>query len=726
MAIWGIHNDRSDIDPLSDGAVRIGWDEMGDLSHYSPSRDAFKQAIAINMPSIEPPTRPSTAGTLYRFVHEVTEGDLVVAPDRKSSTLNIGRVSGPYGHHPEVPVYTHWRPVDWLLTGIARSELSVAAQNEISSATTLFMIRTASEEVEQLIAMPPAVRTPDFTWAAFYAELADAILPYRHRRAELLERLWSVADTSGRSHLFKYLRNDTLADGSKVPLEDVDPFTVIGTFNRGITDAARTDIAKALADEFRLTSEVPEQFLGVPVLNNLNSWYFNFVHARTKHEIDNLWELAQAATDYANSPKESSREGLVTAFDNCATGNTRKLTMGLYWIRPHTFAAYDSVNSAYLKDQLPEVAESLSLSPKIDGEQFLNNTEFLSALLDDNRMSFTTFPELSYSAWIHGSTPVDPSTDDAAAEVEANPVTAAEQSMVGEPYTVESIREDGCFVTSIELDEMIERLTARKNLILQGPPGTGKTWLARRLAWALCGERLSGNVEVLQFHPSLSYEDFVRGYRPTAHGELDLIDGPFLELCERARADPELPYVLVIEEINRGTPSQIFGELLTLLESDKRAREYGMRLAYQRPDEGNFFVPKNVHVIGTMNVADRSLAMVDMALRRRFAFLDLEPRLEEEWVEFVSGLGYERQLLETYGNRLRALNDRISADSALGRHYCVGHSFFTPSSALASTGLTTEEWWHRVIKTDIAPLLEEYWFDRPGIAEEATANLLGS
>lgn len=726
MAMWGIHNDRSDIDPVADGAVRIGWDEMGDLSQYEASREAIKDALAIRLPELEAPSRPSAAGTLYRFVHGVAEGDLVVAPDRRDRTLNIGRVSGPYLHRPGAGIYTHWRPVEWLRTGVSRGELSVAAQHEISSATTLFTVRTAYEEIERLLADPPSASPADFTWAAFYTELADVLLPYRQRRGELLEKLWRVAESSGRSHLFTYLRKDTLEDGSKVPIADIDPFTVMGTFNRGITDAARGDIARAFAGEFDLSSAVPEQFLGVPVLNNLNSWFFRFSHTRREDEVDNLWELAYSAIAYATSPGENSREALVTAFDDCAMGNTRKLTMGLYWIRPHTFAAYDSVNTAYLKEELPDVAASLSLAPKIDGEQFLANTEALTKVLNQDDPRFSTFPELSYSAWMRGSTPVDPDTDDAAAEVEASPATAADQSTVGEVYTLDSIREDGCFVPMFELQTMLERLKSRKNIILQGPPGTGKTWLARRLAWALCEERLSESVVVLQFHPSLSYEDFVRGFRPTSGKGLELVDGPFLDLCERARSDADTDYVMVIEEINRGTPSQIFGELLTLLESDKRSLEYGMRLAYPRPDEDNFFIPQNVHVIGTMNVADRSLAMVDMALRRRFAFLDLEPRLEDEWVEFVSGRGFDRERLETYGARLRRLNQQISDDTALGRHYCVGHSFFTPASTPSAIGLTTEEWWRRVVKTDIAPLLEEYWFDRPSVAEEAITSLLAT
>ena len=167
------------------------------------------------------------------------------------------------------------------------------------------------------------------------------------------------------------------------------------------------------------------------------------------------------------------------------------------------------------------------------------------------------------------------------------------------------------------------------NMILQGPPGTGKTWLAKKLAYALIGQRDEDKVWQVQFHPNLSYEDFVRGWRPQGDGELGLVDGPFLELSEVARQDPNGTYVMVIEEINGGNPASIFGELLTLLEADKRTPDDALTLAYQHTTNERFHIPSNLYVIGTMNLADRSLALVDLALRRRFAFFDLEPAINE-------------------------------------------------------------------------------------------------
>lgn len=728
--MWGIHNDQSSIDPVADSAVRIGWDETGDLSTVAASRDAFKELLTVKMPEIGPNAIPGTAGTLYRFVHDLGVGDVIVSPNRSKRTLNIGCVSGEYEFRPDAPLYRHWRPVEWLRVNVPRDELSVAAQNEISALTTLFKIVTGREEVEQLIAQPTATSKGDFTWTRFYADLADKLLDFATDRSTLLEKVWSVAERSGVPHLFKYLKGDHRRDGSYGPLRDVDPFTVLASFNRGIKDDARAAIAAAFADEFGVTSKPPTQFSGIPTANNLKSWFIRFEVDRGSSDIDALWHLATAAVDYAEMADEATQDALVNAFDECAIGNTRLLTMGLYWMRPATFAAYDSVNALFIKKEFPHLAERLSLGVKISGDQFVSNTEAIHEWLQSADTDFSSTWDLSYAAFLDSlkispqpDTAVPDSTTDAPLAVQAETADEA-----GDPYDAGSIREDGCFLTEEELLPILERLASKKNLILQGPPGTGKTWLARRLGWALCGERDTSRVQILQFHPSLAYEDFVRGWRPsaTAGGSLSLEDGPFLQMCQQAAQDPEHDYVLVIEEINRGNPAQVLGELLTLIEADKRSPSSAMRLAYPRTPDERFFVPSNLHLIGTMNLADRSLAMVDMALRRRFAFIELRPRLGADWVEYVSQLGYDPKLLEVYGQRVDALNEQIAQDGALGRQYCVGHSYFTPARTLEANSLGTQEWWRRVVETDVRPLLEEYWFDQSNLAAEACDQLLGT
>lgn len=291
------------------------------------------------------------------------------------------------------------------------------------------------------------------------------------------------------------------------------------------------------------------------------------------------------------------------------------------------------------------------------------------------------------------------------------------------PYSLDEIKSDGCFIESDILDGMLERLRTKKNIILQGPPGTGKTWLAKRLAFALMGQKNEQKLRAVQFHPNLSYEDFVRGWRPSGKGELALLDGPFLEVVNQAKKDASSKYVIVIEEINRGNPAQILGEMLTLLEADKRTPDEALELSYCRYDEERVFIPDNLFVIGTMNIADRSLALVDFALRRRFAFIDLKPAFGKLWQDWVHEKAkIEVGLLLQIEERLLNLNQEISDDAGLGAQFVIGHSYVTPAFNNKIDDAT--HWYKSVVKTEIGPLLDEYWFDDLERSQKAQAALI--
>ena len=293
-------------------------------------------------------------------------------------------------------------------------------------------------------------------------------------------------------------------------------------------------------------------------------------------------------------------------------------------------------------------------------------------------------------------------------------------------YELDNIIEDGSFLSKEKLREIINRFKEKKNLILQGPPGTGKTWLAKRLAMVLIGrEDLNGTqIKSVQFHPNLSYEDFVRGWRPGSNEKLILQEGIFMSLVKEANKFPNKNFVIVIDEINRGNPAQIFGELLTLIESTKRNPKDAIQLCYQSSegDDSAVYLPDNLYILGTMNIADRSLALVDMAFRRRFAFINLDPNFNDVWRYYVVN---KREMDLNMANFIQRtlinLNTQISSDPKLGKDFQVGHSFFTPNNSLE--GKNSKDWFKDIVKTEIKPLLEEYWFDSLEDSEKAIAQL---
>jgi len=273
------------------------------------------------------------------------------------------------------------------------------------------------------------------------------------------------------------------------------------------------------------------------------------------------------------------------------------------------------------------------------------------------------------------------------------------------------------FITDKELEASLAGLRRRKALLLQGPPGTGKTYLARRLAWLLLGARDEARIELIQFHPSYGYEDFVLGFRPGPDGQFQLVPGVLPLLCQRAAQDPERPYFLLIDELNRGNVARIFGELLLLLEPDKRGPAHALRLPYAPSEAPRFFVPDNLYVIGTLNLADRSLAPLDYALRRRFAFVGMQPQFGPPLRELLTANQVPAALISLLTERLLALNHVIAADPELGPDFEIGHSYFCAPPAAPTEA---SDWLRLIFEQEIGPLLADYWREQP---ERAAAQL---
>lgn len=295
-------------------------------------------------------------------------------------------------------------------------------------------------------------------------------------------------------------------------------------------------------------------------------------------------------------------------------------------------------------------------------------------------------------------------------DVSENYATESPVQEILQPYSKEDFLAEA-FIEEDKYDEIVEILGRKKNIILQGAPGVGKSFIAKRLAYSLLKQKDDSKIEFVQFHQSYSYEDFVVGYKPTETG-FKIEYGPFYKFCKKAETTDDL-YFFIIDEINRGNLSRIFGELLMLIEATKRNEKATLLYTQEA-----FHVPDNVYIIGMMNTADRSLAMLDYALRRRFGFFTMEPAFELD--------SFSRQIekinnpkAEALIDKLKSLNHEIEQDSNLGHGFKIGHSYFCVDNAKDDT-------LKAIVKHEIIPLLVEYWYDEPSKVERWTTELMSA
>lgn len=725
----------------NNGLITPGMDNVPDLTDLHDPKSILEGVVRQN-PEYKKATAQNFASQANALRNRIKLGDHILLPLKTDRELIlVGTRSGDYFFREDEPdsEKRHRLPVTWDGV-IARKDLLPDLLASINGSQTIFEVKrnSALERLESVLdgeldpGDPDESTAVDYAelyapasqdWVNFHAQLANALRPYASDRQALLTKLHEVAEKSERPQLFRYLFQ-WKDQGRDVRGTDIDPFTIFGVMNRGITFDARIAARRGFKEVFDLEAPVPEDFAGIPVLNNMRSRFESAGDSPESGFYDRMWNLFVAALNYSHAP-ETNRDVFIEAFD-AATQSRRPwmFTMGLYWVRPETFLNLDSVNRRFLTSDEVILPEGVSPSTPPDGQTYLQLNDAVQEWLEDSALEPPTLPTLSMAAFRYANMeestePAEPSPDPSPDPANDTPIKepAAEKK-----YSTASIVEDGSFYSKPVLDEMLSSLRDKKNLILQGPPGTGKSWLSRRLAKALTGDE--STIMSMQFHPSTSYEDFIQGWRPAGQNSLELTNGPFLEAIEAAASQDDSKYVIIIDEINRGNPAQVFGEMLTLLEADKRSPENAMSLLYSTNPADTVFIPDNLFVIGTMNLSDRSLAMVDMAFRRRFAFYNLEPQLNDAWLEHCTTLGRDRDTMLEIRRRIESVNEMIAGYATLGDQFVVGHSYVTPVKNLKDPSpQATWGWFRKIVRTELIPLLQEYWLDDQIALEQATSVL---
>ncbi len=710
-----------------------------------------------------------------------------------------------------------------------------------------------------------------FDWVDFYKEFAQKLLKYKANRKELIsvvENVYKNAD----------INMPTLEIDNK--LLDIDPFTIFGLFNKGITKDNRLKIMTSFAKELNIKAKLPTSFGSIPVLNNQNATFYYFSNSREENDIDELWCLFESALNYSNNETENNRKILSYYFDiviNKKGNGNSKITMGLYWIAPDTFLNLDSRNEWYIYEsgKIPKsfVDTLPKTEPKISSKKYFTIIKKLKEYLNSNNSELKDFKELSFESWRYSEevnqqkkqeqlnedlkhnleedknivhywiySPGDNASmwnefydknimgvgwdeigdlrqytskeeiknalkdkiDSSltyknaahalwqfAKELKPGDIVFVKKGMhtlIGRgivessyyydinrnryknvckmkwthngkwehpgqavmkvltditqytdyvkklleivnnndileedekeqkysAYTKDDFLSD-VYMTDESYNNLTRLLENKRNIILQGAPGVGKTYIAKRLAYSIIGEKNTERVNMVQFHQSYSYEDFIMGFRPNSTG-FELKTGVFYNFCKEAENDEENKYFFIIDEINRGNLSKIFGELFMLIENDKR-KNTSVQLVYNGE---KFSVPKNVYIIGMMNTADRSLAMLDYALRRRFAFFDIVPGFDTEGFKIYKD-SIENPNFSNLINCVKRLNEVIANDETLGNGFYIGHSYFCNLSKNVSDKELID-----IIEFELIPLIKEYWFDEQFKVNEWTFNLRSS
>lgn len=646
MPLWLVHTGKHgeyEDHMIKNNVIIIGWHDIPNLSEIKDKKEletAYRQVYGAEKPS----SISARVAAIWNFRTKINKGDLVASPLKGKSEIIIGEVVGEYEYQNLESNVKHTRKVNWLKT-FPRSLFDTDIQNSLGAHLTVSQVRMedAEERIRHML--------NDYSWIKFYSEFAERLLQYKDNRKPLVKEIHRIYKIRGLN-----IMTDKFKDGIRGPIRDIDPFTVFSIFNRGLTWDNRHDMADRLAQFLGVSIPAPARFVAIPIMFNKAYWFMPFADKRDSGHIDALWNVFADALAFTYDKNDSSRDKFVESFNRVLDlrSPAYKITIGLYWIRPYQFLPLDSQTRKFLEKQKYQFPEELR------AEEYLRLQNTIRSIFDASDIPVRSFPELSRMAY---------------------------------SVNLDSVSSEQPEDSPVEFKKCRRMLDEKLQMIFYGPPGTGKTYTAYRLATHIVRDKSDSKfIRCVTFHPSYSYEEFVEGLKPDPKGNYSIQDGIFKKICADATKNPSHKYVLVIDEINRGRTEKIFGELITLIEGDKRDTR-SAHLAYSQKE---FTVPENLLIVGTMNTADRSLTYLDAALRRRFGFVEMMP--DYSLVQnTIQGVHLDKLLKE--------LNSKIREHG--GREKQIGHSYFmSGGKPIQTAGQLQSAFVH-----DIIPLLQDYFYE---------------
>lgn len=537
----------------------------------------------------------------------------------------------------------------------------------------------------------------DFSWVPFYMELADKFAEDAYKNDVFVSKLQSAFEKTG-----------VPLQGHIITEKLCDPFTAIAQFNHGANAKKRIAVCQGLKKVFNMKSEVPTGFDGIPT-----AWYqrFNYawgVNMDEKKANQILWSFLLAILEVVKNPNDQTKANFAEKYDqvHAIKALTHQMpTSFCFWVRPNDFISLESKTSKLIENDQKLLSETgIKSLDSPDGKTYLEICSSLKKALGNGQYSFKTFPELS--SYAYNQSKNHPSAMDQQNESVPSLVPVPEILPYSEDNFIKEV-----FMAKEDYEELKNLLLQRKNIILTGAPGVGKTFAAKRLAYSILGQMDESKVQFVQFHQNYSYEDFVLGYKPSSQGTFKLQEGVFYSFCKKAKKDTDSKFFFIIDEINRGNMAKIFGELLMMIECDYRGKP--VNLVYSdETHAGPFSVPENVYLIGMMNTADRSIAMIDYALRRRFSFYPMKSAFDSQGFKDYLARVNNSKLNQLIGV-IKELNSAIDNDDSLGEGYEIGHSYFIKNfgEEEARKADYSDEWLRGIVNYDLIPTLHEYWFD---------------